>query len=62
MMGVTEEEAADKFGFLLDAFQFGPPPHGGIAMGWDRWVALLVGSDSIGTGSRSPSPVAATTR
>jgi aspartyl-tRNA synthetase len=47
IMGLAEEEAQEKFGFLLDAFQFGPPPHGGIAFGWDRIAALLTGSDSI---------------
>jgi aspartyl-tRNA synthetase len=47
IMGLAEDEAQDKFGFLLDAFQFGPPPHGGIAFGWDRIAALLTGSDSI---------------
>jgi aspartyl-tRNA synthetase len=47
MMGLTEEEAQEKFGFLLDAFAFGAPPHGGIAFGWDRICALLAGSDSI---------------
>jgi aspartyl-tRNA synthetase len=47
VMGITPEEAQDKFGFLLDAFQFGAPPHGGIAFGWDRIVALLAGTDSI---------------
>ncbi|MFD8492110.1 aspartate--tRNA ligase [Amycolatopsis sp. NPDC059657] len=47
IMGLTEEEAQEKFGFLLDAFQFGPPPHGGIAFGWDRITMLLSGSDSI---------------
>jgi aspartyl-tRNA synthetase len=47
MMGLTAEEQQEKFGFLLDAFAFGPPPHGGIAFGWDRICALLSGMDSI---------------
>ena len=47
VMGIGEEEAQEKFGFLLDAFQFGAPPHGGIALGWDRVVMLLGGYDSI---------------
>jgi len=47
VMGIGEEEAQEKFGFLLDAFQFGAPPHGGIAFGWDRIVALLTASESI---------------
>ncbi len=47
VMGLSEADAQEKFGFLLDAFQFGAPPHGGIAFGWDRICALLSGSDSI---------------
>jgi aspartyl-tRNA synthetase len=47
VMGLSPEQAQEKFGFLLDAFQFGAPPHGGIAFGWDRICALLSGSDSI---------------
>ncbi|QCP05901.1 aspartate--tRNA ligase [Brevibacterium sp. CS2] len=47
VMGLGEEEAREKFGFLLDAFGYGAPPHGGIAFGWDRIVSLLAGADSI---------------
>ncbi|MCW2757431.1 MAG: aspS, partial [Nocardioidaceae bacterium] len=47
VMGLSEEEAQEKFGFLLDAFQYGAPPHGGIAVGMDRICALLSGTDSI---------------
>ena len=47
VIGLTPEEAKSKFGFLLEAFNYGPPPHGGIALGMDRLCALLTGSDSI---------------
>ncbi len=47
VMGISSEEAREKFGFLLEAFSFGAPPHGGIAFGWDRIVALLSKSESI---------------
>jgi len=47
LMGIDEQQAEEKFGFLLEAFKYGAPPHGGIAFGWDRIVALLAGTDSI---------------
>jgi aspartyl-tRNA synthetase len=47
VMGLDQAEAQEKFGFLLDAFAFGAPPHGGIAFGWDRICALLSATDSI---------------
>ena len=47
VIGLTDEEAQSKFGFLLDAFQYGPPPHGGLAIGIDRLCALLAGAESI---------------
>ncbi|MBA2478827.1 MAG: aspartate--tRNA ligase, partial [Sporichthyaceae bacterium] len=47
VIGLSPEEAQSKFGFLLEAFRYGPPPHGGIAFGWDRVCGLLAGVDSI---------------
>jgi aspartyl-tRNA synthetase len=47
VIGLSREEAQSQFGFLLDALRFGPPPHGGIAFGWDRLLMLLTGRDTI---------------
>jgi aspartyl-tRNA synthetase len=47
VIGLSREQATSQFGFLLDALRYGPPPHGGIAFGWDRMLMLLTGRDSI---------------
>lgn len=47
LLGFSEKEAWDRFGFLLDAFKYGPPPHGGLAFGMDRLVMFLAGTDNI---------------
>ena len=47
VLGITKADAEEQFGFLLEAFKYGPPPHGGIAFGWDRICMLLAGADSL---------------
>jgi aspartyl-tRNA synthetase len=47
ILGFTPERAQEQFGFLMNAFKYGAPPHGGLAYGLDRWVSLFAGEDSI---------------
>ncbi len=47
LLGFSREEAHRRFGFLLEALRYGAPPHGGIALGFDRWIMLLTGTDNI---------------
>ena len=47
VLGFTDEDAADQFGFLMNAFEYGAPPHGGVAFGFDRWCTIFGGGESI---------------
>jgi aspartyl-tRNA synthetase len=60
VIGLTDDEQQEKFGFLLDAFQYGAPPHGGAAFGFDRIVAILCGLDAIRDTIAFPKTVSAT--
>ncbi len=62
VLGITKEEADEKFGFLLEAFKYGAPPHAGLALGWDRTVSILAGATPSATSSPSRRPAAAATR
>jgi aspartyl-tRNA synthetase len=59
LLGIDEDEASHRFGFFLDALEYGTPPHGGIALGLDRMVALLAGESSIRDAMAFPKTAAA---
>jgi len=58
VLGLTDEQARERFGFFLEALEYGTPPHGGIALGLDRIIALMAGEASIRKSLPSPRPPA----